>query len=683
MSGQKRSQIYEHGEWQVHLGRRELLARGVAVPIGARAFEIIEVLVQSANELVTKQDLMDRVWPGAAVGENTIQVHISAIRKALGQDGAMLQTVSGRGYRLPGRWIAVDAAARVEPVALAAPARDTAEPVRGNLPMAAVDLIGRTAEVRHIQDLLSAYRVVTLTGPGGIGKTTLALKVSLGVHQGFDGGVWLIELHSLSDSALVPSAVARVLGLKLGGDEITAEAVARAVGDNNVLLVLDNCEHVIDAAARLVETIVRRCPRASVLATTRELLRIDGECVYRVPPLEMPPRQQDEPEDVVGHSAVQLFVARVQALDAAFTVHEKNVRSIAAICQQLDGIPLAIEFAAARAATLGVRHVASHLEDRFRLLTCGRRTALPRHQTLRATLDWSYELLPEAERRLLGRLAIFAAGFTLEAATAVVNGLDGTTQVVLDGIANLVAKSLVTVDRSVPGGRWALLETIRAYALEKLVESGDADATARSHAMFYRGLLEPVDGSRSRPPIEDMVRHAREIDNVRAALDWAFCPVGDAAIGVILTAAYAPVWLHLSLMAECQERVARALEHSEAAPDLSAPLRTRLHFALGLSTNRTAGSAEIAGTAPTRAIEIAEALDEPDARRRMLQAECSKCRGAGYCRVEQFTAGFALGPPGRSRVCPGHGRSIVRSGHHRPSERLTRRRLCRHGPPPA
>jgi predicted ATPase len=315
--------------------------------------------------------------------------------------------------------------------------------------------------------------------------------------------------------------MAGVPGLSIDGDEITPEAIAHAVADNRLLLVIDNCEHVIDAAARLVETIVRRCPRASVLTTSRELLRIEGECVYRVPPLEIPPRHRIELEDSFGHSAVQLFLAKIQALDASFTADAENVRSIVAICRHVDGIPLAIEFAAARAATLGVRHVASHLEDRFRLLAGGRRTTLARHQTLHATFDWSYELLPETERRLLRRLSIFATGFTLQAATAVMDP-DDTTQMVLEGIANLVAKSLITLDRSVPSGRWALLETIRAYAFEKLVENGEADATARRHARFFRGLLEPLDGSRSLPPIADMIRFAREIGNVRAALDRAF-----------------------------------------------------------------------------------------------------------------------------------------------------------------
>jgi predicted ATPase/DNA-binding winged helix-turn-helix (wHTH) protein len=501
MSQQRRNQIYESGQWQIHLGRRELLACGVPVAIGARAFEVMEVLVQSANELVTKDALMERIWPGAVVGENTLHVHISAIRKALGRDRAMLKTASGRGYRLLGDWAVRQEGAAEEPMGLLEPARVQVRTFRTNLPEMALDVIGRTVAVRQIEDILSVHRATTLTGPGGIGKTTLAMHVSRRISRTFDGDVWVVELASLSDPSLVPTALAGVLDLDLGGDGITAEVVARAIGDKPILLVLDNCEHVIDAAARIVETILHLCPRASVLATSQELLRIAGEYVYRVPPLEVPRHNWREPDDVLEQSAVQLFVARLQALDPTFAVSRENVHFIVAICHHLDGIPLAIEFAAARAATLGVRYVASHLENRFGLLTSGRRTALPKHQTLRAALDWSYELLPETEQSLLGRLAIFDAGFTLEAVTAVVSGAGYHESTVPEGIAHLVEKSFVIRNRSPSSGRWALPETIRAYALEKLVESGEAEAIARRHAMFYSGPLETAVDSRSQPLI--------------------------------------------------------------------------------------------------------------------------------------------------------------------------------------
>jgi predicted ATPase len=330
--------------------------------------------------------------------------------------------------------------------------------------------------------------------------------------------------------------VAGVLGLKSCG-EISPGSVARAIGGKKLLLVLDNCEHVIDATAKLAEAIVRTCPHAYVFATSREVLRIEGEHVYRVPPLDVPPQHEEESGGILGHSAVQLFIARARASDSAFSPCRANLRAIAAICRRLDGIPLAIEFAAARAAVLGSELVLSRLDERFGLLAGGPRTALPRHQTLRAALDWSYDLLPEPERCLLRRLGIFAAGFTLEAANAVMSDQGYTATVLLEQIANLAAKSLVTLDGSTPTGRWRLLETIRAYALEILAESGETEQIARRCAEYFRDLVQPVmHGSQVLPTAEDMARYGREIDNVRAALDWSFSPVGDAAIGVVLTA---------------------------------------------------------------------------------------------------------------------------------------------------
>jgi len=484
--------------------RRELRTHGVPVPLGGRAFDIVEVLAQSAGELVTKNEIFRRVWSGAIVEESTLQVHISAIRKALGPDRGMLKTAFGRGYRLLGAWTIRQEARPAAPVVL-----QIVPPTvfLTNFPLASSDLIGRTSAVQHLQDLLSAYRLVTLTGAGGIGKTALALEGARGVFPAFQGDGRLVELASLADPDLVPSAVAGVLGLELGGGAISAEAVARAIGAKKLLLVLDNCEHVIDAAAKLVETIVRVCPRTTVLATSREVLRIEGECVYRVPPLEVPPEHWEEPYDVLGSSAVELLVARMRELDSDFSADSNSLAAIAAICRHLDGIPLAIEFAATRAATLGLEQVASRLDDRFTLLTSGRRTALPRHRTLRAMLDWSYELLPEAERRLFRRLAVFPAGFTLEAAGAVAG--DSTAPAVVESIANLVAKSLVTRDGSVPAGRWRLLETIRAYGLGRLAESGDAEQVTRRCAEFFRDLfVRAAPGSSPQPSIAEMAQYA-------------------------------------------------------------------------------------------------------------------------------------------------------------------------------
>ena len=331
--------------------------------------------------------------------------------------------------------------------------------------------------------------------------------------------------------------------------------------------MLDNCEHVIEAAARMAEALLRADPHAHVLATSREPLRATGEYVYRVLPLAVPAEGAEDHEDLLDAAAVKLFVARAQAMDLHFSLDARRAAITGAVCRRLDGIPLAIELAAARTATLGVEGLAAHLDDRFHLLTGGHRTALPRHQTLRATLDWSYELLPAIERTVLHRLAVFAGGFTLEAASAVAAGADLDAPDVLDSVANLAAKSLVVVEIAGAVTRYRLLETTRAYALEKLTDSGELDRVARRHAEYFRDLFERAETEReTRPTVEWLAAYGRQIDNVRTALDWAFSPRGDASIGVALTAAAVPLWFQQSLLVECRGRAERALASLGAAP---------------------------------------------------------------------------------------------------------------------
>jgi predicted ATPase/DNA-binding winged helix-turn-helix (wHTH) protein len=623
--------VYALGEWEVDLARRELRARGVPVPISGRAFDIIEVLVQSDGELVTKGDLAARVWPGTIVEENALQVQISAIRKALGPDREMLKTASGRGYRLLGAWTF-----RQEDTSSAdsidfEPRRSPAEPFQTNLPAAASELIGRANAVRHLRGLLSAYRVVTLTGAGGIGKTKLAFEVARGLFPSFQGDARLVELVSLSDSALVPTAVAGVLGLKLGGNEISVESVARAIGAERLLLVLDNCEHVIDAAARLAEAIVRMCLRTTVLATSREILRIEGEYVYRVPALDVP-SQDEEPGNMLSHGAVQLFIATTRALRSDFSPDGENLAAIAAICRRLDGIPLAIDLAATRVATLGLQQVAAGLDHRLAMLTGSRRTALPRHQTLRATLDWSYQLLREPERLVMRRLAVFAGDFTAEAASLVAAGGEIAASEVVSSLANLVMKSLVILNAGSAIAHHRLHETTRAYALEKLAESGEFNQVARRHANYYRELFDRAEmGLDTLPTAVWLVRYGHQIGQVRAALDWAFSPTGDAEVGVALTVAAVPLWVHLSLMVECRGRVERAL--SGPAESRDARRNMQLQAALGAALFLTKGSCPEMVAAWTVALEIAEVLDDADYCLRALWGLYVDCFTGGRYRA--------------------------------------------------
>jgi predicted ATPase/DNA-binding winged helix-turn-helix (wHTH) protein len=672
------------GPWEIDFRQRELRLRGTQVPVGGRAFEIVETLVRAAGELVTKDEIMRRVWRGAIVEENTLRVHISAIRKALGPDRAMLKTDASRGYRLLGRWTVRENAdspdVPTSSFGIPGPPRST------NLPQATSNLIGRTTAMRELQDLVSAYRIVTLTGPGGIGKTALALKVSRCLVPRFADGIWLVELASLSDANLVASAVATALGVKLGGGPITADSVARAIAGRQLLLILDNCEHVIDVATALAETVVSLCSGVSVLATSREVLRTAGECVYRVPPLEVPLRNIEAAEDASGHSAVHLFVVRIQALRSDFLPRREDLATACAVCRHLDGIPLAIEFAAARAATLGLREVAARLDDRFTLLSSGRRTALPRHQTLRATLDWSYNLLGESERCLLRHVAVFPAGFTLEAAAAVIG--DKASDVV-DELSSLVSKSFLMPDGSAMAGRWRLLETIRVYALEKLRDAGELKYARRRHAEFFRQLIAvSAIGPSLRSLLENAVQFERELDNVRAALDWAFAPNGDTAIGAILTAAYAPVWLNMGLLFECRERTEQAIDRLTPDTDLDARVRMQLLLEHGVAVVFTMGSLKTASAVLRVAHEIAVSLNDVNAEMRAhwalwvlngMSSDFSAVRSA----AEQFSLlAHRTGDPAAvlfaDRLV---GVGLQREGRHPEAQRCFERVLDRYVPP--
>lgn len=540
-------EIYTSGDCEIDLMRRELRILGSAVPVGGRAFEIIELLVQSAGELVTKSELIGRIWPGVVVSDNTLQAHAAAVRKALGPYRDLLRTEAGRGYRLLGEWTVRrhDAArSQVEPQR---PRINKASGVT-SFPITATRLIGRSAALAQVSELIAAFRVVTLVGPGGIGKSTLALYAARGMLSAFIHGGSLVELASLSDPNLVASAVSTALEFNLGGGGISTSAIAGAIGDRHLLLILDNCEHVIDAVASLVETLLHMCPHVTILATSRELLRIDQEQVYPVPPLEVPHADDEERASVLACSAVELFVARTREANSEMELRDEDLASVAAICRHLDGIPLAIEFAAASAATFGVLHVAARLNHRFALLTRGRRTALPRHQTLRGALDGSYALLPAAEQHLLQCLAVFSGGFTLAAATAVVTDTACDESTVLNGITDLVDKSLVMTE---PIGRWRLLESTREYALEKLAERGEVSRVVRRHAVFYLDMFAPL-GTKAglQTALEDFDSYRREVDNLGAGLNWALSPDGDAALGARLEAAMSDFRIAASVLNE-------------------------------------------------------------------------------------------------------------------------------------
>ena len=450
-----------------------------------------------------------------------------------------------------------------------------------NLPRQLAPLIGRDADRERLLALLGAHALVTVTGPGGVGKTRLAVDAVATRLSEFAQGAWLIELAPISDPRLVAGAVASTLEIPLSPDQPPQKALAARLRTQELLLLIDNCEHVVEAAARVIESILSNAPKVRVLATSQEPLGLAGEHVMRLSSLAVPRARHLAAADALHSGAVRLFVERARAADANFVLDDRNASTVAAVCRRLDGIPLAIEMAAARVPLLGVDLLARKLDERFRILASGRRTALPRQQTLRSTLDWSHSLLPEHERVVFRRASIFAGGFALEAAPAVLQDEEIDDFAVIDALGRLVARSLVVADSSETGTRYRLFETTRAYASERLRESGEAGAVARKHARFYHDLFERAYAESW--TLSDTAwrnAYAAERDNVRAALEWALGSDGDAACAVALAGASSALWTYLALAAEERAWLERALPLAGVVP---AQLAARLWHRLGMT----------------------------------------------------------------------------------------------------
>jgi predicted ATPase/DNA-binding winged helix-turn-helix (wHTH) protein len=606
--------VFAFGEYRVFPRRRLLFAGQELRDLGSRAFDVLLTLVEAEGRLVPKGELRKRVWPNTVVDDHNIEVQISAVRKALGGNRDLIRTEAGRGYRLAAR---VTLAAQTA----SAPARallPTDAVAMTHLPTTIASLVGRSREVPELLELVEMHRLVTLTGAGGIGKTQLGLEVARLAMPCFADGARVAALGPLIDPELILDAIARALGIESGFNRRPADQLAAIVGRKRLLLMLDNCEHVIESVAAIAETLLRGAPGLHILATSQEPLAAEGERIYRVTPLKVPLTDTGGAATALEHSAVELFVERAQAVDPSFSLDHYTAPHISKICRHLDGIPLVIELAAARVATMGVEALAARLGDRFRLLTGGRRTALPRHHTLRAMLDWSHGLLQDAERAVLRRIAIFAGSFTLEGAGAVAgDGVIDAAQA-MSHVTDLVSKSLVTFDARGPAPRYRLLETTRAYALEKLAETGEFAAIARRHARYYLDLLEGAAISWQAAPARELAaRYAPEIDNLRAALAWAFEPQGETEIGIALAAASVPFWTLLSMFGECRDLVARAL--ARLARNSGAPTRHEmiLQVAHGQSSIWANGPAGTSRAALERAIEFAQHVGDNE---RLLQA---------------------------------------------------------------
>jgi predicted ATPase/DNA-binding winged helix-turn-helix (wHTH) protein len=537
------SKMIQIGRLELDLQTRELRLDGVRVRMGSRAFDILEVLVNAQGALVSKEEIFRRVWPETIVEENNLQVHMSALRKTLGEDRDLIITVPGRGYRFVGCAGQGDRPAARLPYETGFDARPMP---RHNLPLQRSALFGRQYAIADVSRLLVNTPVVTLVGAGGIGKTELGVEVARQSVATFTDGVWLVELAALTDARLVPPAIAEACGLKFAGVAVTAEMLGDALAARRLLLLLDNCEHLIDTVARLVETLIQHNSRLRILVTSREPLRIAGEQQYAVAPLDVPPLEA-RTDVVLSSSAVRLFLARAHAVEPRLAGDARSIEQVGEVCRRLDGIPLPIELAASRAATLGVSSLLHRLDDRLNLLTGGHRTALPRHQTLRATFDWSHAMLDPACQAVFRRLAVFTGSFTLEAACAVATPDGAEAAGTTDHISELVEKSLLMRGLGASTTQFRLLESTRSYALDRLEHAGERRRVSAAHAAYMHRHLQAIRAELSGAPFEqarDILLEA--LGDARAAIDWALSPDGDIEAGTRLSALVVPMLLDLA-----------------------------------------------------------------------------------------------------------------------------------------
>jgi predicted ATPase/DNA-binding winged helix-turn-helix (wHTH) protein len=589
------------GPYRLDRERRRLFRGAEPVQVGSRALEILIALTDRCGELVSKEELFARAWPRLTVEDSNLRAQIAGLRKALDEDGlrtTFIAAVPGRGYRF------------VEPVA-GNPVSD----LRATLPVRLTKTLGRAEAVEAIGPRLKRTRFVTIVGPGGIGKTTVAIETARSLAGDFPDGVGFVDSTSLDDPSLLPAMLATALGVKAGGhDDVAAWGLQR----QRFLVVLDNCERVAQAAAMLCEALLKAAPAAFILTTSREPLLAEGESVYRLPPLDAPPASAGlTAQRALGYSAVQLFVERTAASLHGYALNDADAPIVADICRQLDGVALAIELAAGRMEAFGARGVAERLHDRLRLLTGGRRTALPRHRTASAALDWSYDALTERERAVLRRLSIFADGFTLGAGCAVASGDDIDADEIAAIVADLLRKSLVAA--AADGGhlRYRLLETTRAYGLIKLREASEHDAFALRHANY---VCESLKASFPEGGVSATLALAPELGNVRAAIAWCYGAGKTPALGLELTVAAIPLWFQLSATDECRSAVQRAIAGVEEAAERAACSRKIMHLylTLGLSQSFTIGLAPQALAAWDKAFEIAESLGDRECQREAL-----------------------------------------------------------------
>lgn len=609
-------EVLSFGSFELMPSRRILLENDKPVGIRSRALDILCLLVESSGQILSKDDLLARAWPSTFVAEANVRVQINELRRVLG-DGRhgrrYIVTVPNRGYSF------VETVHRRP----ARPPRDPAtaadQKTVGSPPVRPGRIIGRERSIQTLAKEIRQRRLITVVGTGGVGKTTLVRSVIAQMREGGEKPAWqkivFVDLASLSDEHAVPSAFASALGVVLAGNDALS-SIANYLREEACLLVIDNCEHVIDPVVDVVEAILRHAPDVFLLATSREPLRVADEWVYRLQPLAAPPVAATlSLDEALAYPAAALFVERVSARCGSMALRDDDGRFVADICRRLDGIPLALELAAGRFEAFGARGLAAVLDNLFAVLTRGERKALPRQQTLHATLDWSFNLLTTRDQTLLRRLAVFSNRFTLASASAVAAWGELSTADVIEGVADLVSQSLIGTASAEEQPCFILLETTRAYAREKLAAAPCAIEVARRHTRWILDLLAEVD----RPT--DSASATEEqglLADLRAALNWAFSPHGDPKWGVSLTVAAIPLWLRLSMVSECRERVEEALARKCDEDDSGDGTILKLKTARGWALMYNAGTARETSEAWKVAHGLAERLGDNDYQLRSL-----------------------------------------------------------------
>jgi predicted ATPase/DNA-binding winged helix-turn-helix (wHTH) protein len=600
-----RNVIY-FGPFSLFAAERLLKKGEEPIPLGGRALDILIALAERAGEVVTHKELLSSVWPDVTVEEANLRFQMGALRKALGdgRDGARyISNVAGRGYCFVAS-VTRSSTRQTVPVT----GITSTERVK-KLPPRPARMVGRDDTVRSLAQQLQMWRLVSIVGSGGVGKTTVAISVAHTLANRFHDAVFFVDLAALTDPQLVPTAVASALGLMVQTPQDPVVGLLAFIGDRKILLVLDNCDHVIGVAAALAERVVSEAPQAHILATSREALRVESEHVHLLYSLECPPEDADlTATEALRYPAAQLFMERAAASGHGAALSEIDAPIVARICRRLDGIALAIELAASRVGPVGIRGTAELLDNRFSLLWQGRRTALPRHETLNAMLDWSYSLLSEPEKVVLCRLSVFVGNFTRQTAGSVASETEADEADVIDAVASLVAKSLISTTVVNESTYYRLLDTTRAYAAAKLAERGEADCIARRHAVFYATFLEHDEIIQSFGEY-DLSGYTPHIGNVRAALRWALSERGDAPVGIELATWAAPLFFGLSLLEECRGWCERALA---ALDDASRGTRQEmiLQQALALSSMFTRGNSDQVRSAIQSGLALAETLED-------------------------------------------------------------------------